>query len=551
MSRTVARLLAGVLLLLTWPGAAVAADPPTPVPPEELAKAQTLGNGTIDIAPSGRQFVTWVEPVAGGDSLLLAEREGEDDPFSGAVELSTTGSFERASLSFTPDGGVFAAWGIATSGTNAEQTYRPPGGSFAPHEPVAGCRRFLDTAARPDGGVALVCARRLATNPPDTISLLTRPDLGPVVSTENLGPPVYDPFVQPRIAAGGDGTIAVVVKSRITTTAIPPPDETSRVYLWTRGPSGSTVSTLAEVTEPDEVGAAGPVVTDDGVIAATVSSTLGARLFTRGPGFPPAFSYNLPLTGPGASTPVADGSGAIHLMSADAEPPDRRYWANRWTVGDGLAEPVSIPLAGTDDPYIPFDGFTVAADGTEYAVIRAGDGVYATSRDPGAESFRTPRLIGPPSLDNPAAATTPDGNLAVLWTSDSPDGKRLLLGGLRRAAAPGPPPQPSPSLEPHLRLKSKKRIKFRVLSRKGLRLNIKARPAMRLRVTLGTSRRNARLWPLRVKVVRRVKSRHVLRIKPRRKRLGKRRNFRLFVVVTGATRTGEKATAIRKVRVRR
>lgn len=544
MSRTVARLVAGVFLIFTWPGAAAAADPPVPVPPEVVAQAATLGNGTIDIDPTGRQFVTWNEQSAGSYSLRLVERGAGSGIFSDPVELSTTGNFEPASLSFTPDGGVFAAWGIATTGADVEQTFRPPGGAFAPHAPVPGCRRFVDTAAPPNGGVALTCARRLGTNPPDTISLLTRPDLGPVVSTENLGPPVYDPFLRPRIATGEDGTLAVVVKSRITTTAVPPPNEISRVYLWTRGPGGSTVSTLAEVTAPDEVGTGRPAVTDDGVVAATVSSTGGARLFTRGPGFPPSFSYNVPLASQGASAPVIDGAGTIHLMSADAEPPDRRYWTNRWTVDDGLSGPVPIPLAGTNDPYIPFDGFTVAPDGTEYAVIRADDGVYATSRDPGAGSFRAPRMIGPAPLANPVVTTTPGGDLAVVWTTETAEGQQLLLGGLRRVEQPEPPAAA-------LKVKSKKRIGFRVLARKGVRLKVKARPAMRLRVVLGTSKRNARLRPLRVKVVRRVKNRHVLRIKPRRKRLGKRRNFRLFVDVTGTARTGVKTTAIRKVRVRR
>jgi hypothetical protein len=57
--------------------------------------------------------------------------------------------------------------------------------------------------------------------------------------------------------------------------------------------------------------------------------------------------------------------------------------------------------------------------------------------------------------------------------------------------------------------------------------------------------------PLRVKVIRKLKNRHVLRVKPRRARLGKRRKLRLYVQVTGTTAAKQRVTKGRAVKVRR
>jgi hypothetical protein len=108
-----------------------------------------------------------------------------------------------------------------------------------------------------------------------------------------------------------------------------------------------------------------------------------------------------------------------------------------------------------------------------------------------------------------------------------------------------------PDSDPVMTLKTPKRIKFKVLRKRGLRVVVKGQPKMKIRAVLGTSRRNARLRPLRVKVVNKFRNRHVLRVKPRRTRVGKRRSFRLYVQVTGTTPAGKQITKVRRVRVRR
>lgn len=537
MARLGALTLTTILLLVASIGAAPAAGDPVPVPVKEAARATQVGNATIDLAPDGSRFLTWFQTAAGGYSLRLTERPASGGPFTEPVELSTTGNFEPVSLSFTPDG-VYAAWGIATNGVDAEQSVRPAGGSFGAHVPLTGCRRFLDTASGPDGRISVTCARHLATNPPDVVALLQSIGPGPVFSTENLGGAVYDPFIQPRIAQGSDGTLAVTAKAKTTTTPVPPVNETSRIYLWIRGSGSSTTSTLGEATWPDEIFSSGrPAITTEGAVATTVGGTDGAKLFVIGPGFPPAFSYAVQLEGTGVSAPAVDRGGTVHVMSADAEPPDRVYRANTWTVDGGLADPVRIPLAGKGDPYVPFNGFSVTPDGTEFVLIRAGDGTYATSRDPGSPRFRAPRRIGPAALDNPRMAITPRGDLLAVWPAKaSATEQRVVLGGLERSS---------------MKVKAPRRLRFKALARRGVRLVVNARPAMRLRVAIGTSRKRARKHPLRVRVVRRLKNRHVLRVKPRRGRLGKRRNLRVAVRVTGTTAAGAKVTKVRMVRVRR
>lgn len=108
-----------------------------------------------------------------------------------------------------------------------------------------------------------------------------------------------------------------------------------------------------------------------------------------------------------------------------------------------------------------------------------------------------------------------------------------------------------PDSKASMNVKVPKRIKFRALAKRGVRVVVTARPSVRLRAVIGTSKRNAKLRPLATKVVRKYRGRHVLRIKPRKARLGKRRAFRLYLQVTGTTKAGKQTTRTRRIKIRR
>jgi hypothetical protein len=141
---------------------------------------------------------------------------------------------------------------------------------------------------------------------------------------------------------------------------------------------------------------------------------------------------------------------------------------------------------------------------------------------------------------------TRPGRYDVTFTATDRAGQKTVEK--RTVVVPGEPTGPGGS---SLKLRAPKKMKFRALKKRGVRIVARATPKMRLRIVLGTSKRNARLRPLATKKVKRLRNRHVLRVKPRRARLGKRRSFRLYVQVTGTTAAGQRVTKSRTVRVHR
>ncbi len=405
-------------------------------------------------------------------------------------------------------------------------------------------------------------------------------------------------------------------------------NETMRIRVSLRSPAIAFTADVAEATWPDEVSASRPAVLDNGTVAVGLSGSDGARVLIRPPGQLSTFSPH-PLLGDGIGGIAVDAGQNLHVLSGNAEASPRRYWAYTKTPTGDFGAAVPIPLAGTGDPYVPFASFQAAPDGTEYVLVRADDGIYATYRQPGL-AFVAPVKIGDSAYGNPASAVTPEGDLLVAWTHEEASGDRSVkLGGLdrtppkvtvnsfptrveagaavtfaasasdsmgvkstvwdfgasqreekaavnhtftqpgryevtftatdvaghktveqRTVVVAGEPIGPT---EPKLRLKLRtpKSMKFRVLKRRGVRIAVRAKPKVRLRIAIGTARRNARLRPLATKKVRKLRNRHVLRVKPRRARLGKRRKLRLYVQVTGITADGQQVTRSRKVRIRR
>lgn len=354
-------LAAGLICALLCPAAASAA--PEPIEPVEVAGDGGYFYAAPQVSPEGNQTVTWEEYDSGAYSLRFAERGTRGEAFKDSVLWSDTGNLEAPSVSFTPGGGIYAVWGISSYGASAEQTFRPPGGDFTPRQAATGCGRFVDSAAGPDGGIALACSHTLASNPPDTTSLGTSPLLGPVTVSEDLLPPAYDPYVRPYVDWGPEGTVAVVSRGRTTTVTPPPANETTRIRVSLRSPTLAYTADVDQATWPNEVFATRPVVLNDGTVAVGLSGSAGARLLIRPPGAATSFtSLNLPGDGIGGIS--LDASESLHLISANAEPPNREYWASSKPSGGDFGTPFAIPLAGSGDPYIPFDSFRVAADGT-------------------------------------------------------------------------------------------------------------------------------------------------------------------------------------------
>ena len=607
-----------IVCTLTWSETARAE--PRPVPPIEIERGQ-LHEPRPFASPGGSQLVTWIGQ--GTDvGLHLAERGPGGGPFGPPVSLSGSGNLEPPSISFTQNDGFYAIWGVATSGVPAETIIRAPDGSLGPLGTVPGCDRFVDSASGPAGEIAMACKFRLATNPPDTVRWGSTATLGPVTPTEDLTPPAYSNFLKPSIEWGPDGTIAIVSDGRTTTTDPPPMNETTRIRVSIRGSAPFATQDIAFATWPQEVDAGPPLVLDDGTVAVPLAGSEGARLALRPPGAPSVFAP-VPLQGEGIWGAGVDTEQRIHVASGVAG--DRQYWSfvKPRDGGFGAANPIPMPVvAGGGDAYLI--GFEVAPDGTEYAIIRADDGTYATSRSPGLP-FTEPVRLGSEPSGNAEGALTGDGDLLVAWAHEQgptdrsielsgldktppqvsvnafptrmTDGEtaafsatatdamgigslawsfdgRIVQGGDATHAFVGPGPREvaftatdvagqktvvkrtvevavGPGSKPLLTLKTPRKIRFRALRKRGLRIVVTGRPPVRLRVALGASRSKAGLRPLRARVVRKFRNRHVLRIKPRRARLGKRRAFRLHVQVTGTTKAGRQTTKAKAVRVRR
>lgn len=607
-----------VVSALAWPAGAAAA--PEPIPVVEVDRGD-VHNPKPFAAPDGGQLVSW--QGQGADvGQHLAERGNAGGPFGQPFLLSATPNSEPLSISFTPDSGFYAVWGISTSNAPAESTTRTPDGTFSPVSPIPGCNRFVDSASGPDGGVAMACRYRLMTNPPDTVSWGSSPTLGPVTPTEELTPAAYSSFLRPFIEWGPDGTIAIVAQGYSTTTNPPPANETTRIRVALRGPAPFATADIAFATWPQEVDAGPPLVLDDGTVAVPLSGSEGARMAIRPPGALSTFSMS-PLQGEGIWGAGLGASQNLHVASGISD--DREYWSFVKPPGlaVGTANPIPMPtIAGGGDAYLT--AFEVAPDGTEYAGIRGDDGTYVSSRSPG-QSFTTPVKIGNDSSSNPRLAVTRDGDLLVTWShSNGPNDQTINLSGLDKTppevvvnsfpeevadgtaasfsasatdamgiaslvwnfdgeTVPGGDATHTfmgtgnhrvsftatdvagqrtvvtktvtvpvgPDSDPVMTLKTPKKLQFRALARRGVRVVVTGRPKIRIRATIGTSRRNARMRPMRVRVVKKFRNRHVIRIKPRRARLGKRRSFRLFVQVTGTTMAGKRATRTRTVKIRR
>jgi len=597
---------------------------PGPVDPIELDTGASVGEAVSNVSPAGRQVITYKRDIPGGSATKLVERTNGKD-FSAPVQLTDTTNAEEPEISFTPAGGVYAIWGVASSGAKAQQTYRSPGGDFTPAATVDNCGRFTDSAAGPDGQIAVACSRVTATTPPNSYGFSRVDALGPLTVSDSIIAPVYDNFIQPEIDWGADGTIVITGRFRNTTTNPPPANETTLVRYDIRNTANTLVSAgvISFATEPNEIFTGGTAVLDDGTIAVAVGGNAGARAFIRPPGAASAFTPQ-DLGAEAARGIQADDAQNLHVAIQNQGPP-RVQWSRVRPPGGSFGTPVPIPLAGAGDPYLV--DFDVAGDGTEYVIIRADDGTWVTSHSPGEVSFTTPKKIGGVTEGSPTGAVTPDNDLLISWVeTPAPGDQRLYAGGFDSGKPPAVtvgsfPTKLHPGTEgsfsataidsmgvratgwdfgdgttalgddathtfpeagryevkyiatdragnqavesrtvqvgdvqaagPSLKLKLPKTLNFRTLAKKGVRITAIASPAMKVTARIAASKKALRRKPLATRNVKKPKERQVLRLKPKRGRLGKARAFRLRVRVTATTAAGKVLSRSGSVKIRK
>lgn len=141
-----------------------------------------------------------------------------------------------------------------------------------------------------------------------------------------------------------------------------------------------------------------------------------------------------------------------------------------------------------------------------------------------------------------------DGSFPVRLTVTDRAGNEAIQNrtiGITGQAGPGPPPRIQ------LRVNAPRRIAFRTLARRGLRIVARADRPFRVRAGIGPNPRRAANNPIGRRAVNALRARHVIVIRPRRALLGKPRNFRLNLHVEARTPDGRRAVLRRAVRVTR
>lgn len=418
----------GAMLLAAAPGAAA----PGPVDPEEIAQAERIDDAVPFVSPIGEQLVFW--RVLSGPSRPMEIRVREGGEFSPAQTIDLTQNAELPrSIAFDPDGNAFIPWGIATNGALGRSAVRPARGLVQAAVEQDPCTRFMAAAYSPAGELALACSTRVSGSPSDQTVFGTRDGIGPLTPGSYNGPSVDDPFLQPQVAWGRDGTLAIAWTSRPTSTS-------GEIRLRMVSPSGSlaTTTTIASAAEPSYVYLGGLAVHPDGTAVVAVNSATGARIY-RKPFSGPAAA---PLTVGGATTSVTDvatdASDVVHFASETLTEPGpgspQTLRSHTLTQGGAISPGIEI-LPAESGRYLA--SFDVGPDGSEYALIQSAAGLAAKVRRTGEDSFGAEMPIADASARWPGAAVTPAGDFLVAWTREAgPDDDRAVVGGIDSGAPP-------------------------------------------------------------------------------------------------------------------
>lgn len=435
-------MLAGGLLMVVlglWAGPALAA--PGPVDPLEVGRSTLqIPSPEPFVSPTGEQGVVWLNPEPAAYGYRGRWRTG-GGAFGPVDELTGQQNIEEPGFSFDRQGRAFVYYGTSMP-SGAQYAVREPGSPVGAFRPLTPCGRFVDADVAPDGRVAVGCSRNLTSNPPNTAVLLQSPGLG-----QNFTAPVspfgavYDNFIQPEIAWGGDGRLALTVEMLDVTTSPPPATYTDRLRSYVTDPGNPPAAALFEVdTAPYNstqygLSATGTVIAGDGAVVITSESdAAGARVHVRTAGAA-AFTSTTLTSWDWAAKPATDAAGAVHAIVAMDGPP-YAYGVITRPPGGSFGPVVELASPRPASSYLT--DFEVGADGTEYALFSADDGPATVRvRPAGTGAFGTPMAVAPVDSEVRNAALAPTGDLLVAWSREAAAGDfRVHVGGLDSGARP-------------------------------------------------------------------------------------------------------------------
>lgn len=429
--------VAGWLLALGLGGSEAQAAP-APVDPLEVGRSTlAVPSPQPHVSPTGEQGVVWLNTEPANYAYRSRWREG-GGAFGPVDELTRQSNTEEPGIAFNQQGRAFVYFGSsATAG--AQYAIREPGEPTGAFRPLTPCGRFVDAAVAPDGRLAVGCSRTLSSTPPDTAVILQSPGLGQAFASP-VSPfgAVYDNFIQPEVAWGGDGRLAVTVDMLDVTTSSPPPTYTDRLRSYVIDPGGSAalfeVDTAPYTATLFGLSPTGTAVAGDGAVVITSENdTAGAKVYLRPAGAGAFTTTTLPWDW--AARPAVDGAGTVHAIVAKNGPP-YAYGVITRPLGGSFGPVTDLASPRPASSYMT--DFEVGTDGTEYALFSADDGPATVRvRAPGAAAFDAPIPVAPTDSNARNASLTPTGDLLVAWSREiAPGDFRVFVGGIDSGARP-------------------------------------------------------------------------------------------------------------------
>jgi hypothetical protein len=400
-----------------------------PAGPLEVDRAESISTAEPFASPVG-ELVIGYKRGDGGDvfqpPLGAISRDG-GGPFTPFQELTRTSNSERLRMAFGPNGDAYAVWGIATTGAPAEQTLRKAGQPFQTKSDFTSCGRFVVPDVADDGRLAAACSFRQATPPNDNFRFSATPEISRIVSSTNVTGFFVDPFIQPKIDWGPDGTVAAAARHSLNTVTPAPFPVPAAITARVQAPTFTETLTVDATTNLNTMSMNDVLVLPDGTVLVTGSKNGDSMVWTRDPGSGNPF-FPVVHSGVVATEPRVDSNGVTHVL-LDDDGGLRAYFVVLRSVGGLYGPDIPVPLTSPAAFVVP-GGFQVKPDGTEYAVMKDGDRLSITRRPVGTLNFEPPVEIAQGVDQGPGATMTRDGDILVTWIEEiDPDTRRLMVGG--------------------------------------------------------------------------------------------------------------------------
>ncbi len=445
MNKGTVTVAAALAVLAGLPGSALAA--PKRIAPAELFSSVRIDNVKVGVSPRDEAIVVGQIISGASDPTLIARVRGSGGRLSVAQELSRTGNAEvPRDIQFNAAGDTFLSWGIATSGSTGERSFRKAGGLFSVPMPWPGgsCTRFSSVRFTAAGLPEVACSAKLdsgaardrligVTGSTSEGVLFGVPT--PLQSAVNFG------FLTPRLDIGPDGTRAVAwgLDEGIF------PSETQKVKFAVAPPGGpfgtsqQAAGALLSTGGFAELG--GITVLADGRVAILYERSDGVRsqphvLIRKTDGT----LVDVPLpttTAQGRISIARDGAGALVL----------------WAEDTGFATPVTFKVGSLVGDSIPDSSIQTLDNGLS-GMTQTGDLLVAPNgaaafarrvsvagkqvlgawvRPARGRPFAGPFTIGSEDLmASFSAALDKHGSLNAAWIRDETVDK-VFLGGLDAA----------------------------------------------------------------------------------------------------------------------